>query len=605
MTDSSSADAETGELYRGSLAAREAEVARLAQVDTRVGYLRLLLAVVFVALLWWWHHDRGCPWWCSLAPVLCFGLLAAYHSRVLRRAEFVARSVTFYRNGLGRLEDRWAESGQSEKRGAFAESLFAAALDLFGPKSMFALLSQARSRIGEDVLAGWLLAPAPVAEVLRRQEAVRELRQRLDLREDAWAVAPPPAQNVHARGNHEELFRWAEQPVLLPRSWVRYAALAVCIAAAACALWWFSGHSRLPFFLVVLGEAGIAYAHRRRIGALFAEAERALADLDTISALLSRFEQETFKAPLLCDLQASLRSGGGNASQAITGLRRLGMYIDSRDNVFVRVFNVPLLYDVQLGYAAEAWRRVHGGNVRQWLPALGAFEALLSLAGYSAEHPTDPFPEFVGGAASFDARSLGHPLLPAAQCVRNDVGLAGDNPVALISGSNMSGKSTLLRAVGLNAVLAMAGAPVRAASLRMSPLAVGASILVNDSLMEGSSRFYAELRRLRAICDRALHLPPLLFLIDELLEGTNSRDRQAGAAGILRTLADRGAIGLTTTHDLALTSLQGTARMRNLHFEDAVVQGEMVFDYRLREGVVTRSNGVALMRMVGLDVGPD
>jgi DNA mismatch repair ATPase MutS len=229
----------------------------------------------------------------------------------------------------------------------------------------------------------------------------------------------------------------------------------------------------------------------------------------------------------------------------------------------------------------------------------------MSLAGYSYEHPRDPLPQLAEVSGGwFEAEALGHPLMPDEQCVRNDVRLGGDLRLLIVSGSNMSGKSTLLRAVGLNAVLAWAGAPVRAARLRISPLAVGASIRVLDSLQDGRSRFYAEITRLRQIVGLADGSRTVLFLLDELLSGTNSHDRKIGAAAIIRMLVERGALGLITTHDLALAGiaeeLPGAAV--NVHFADALEDGRLHFDYRLREGVVERSNALDLMRSVGLEV---
>jgi len=263
-----------------------------------------------------------------------------------------------------------------------------------------------------------------------------------------------------------------------------------------------------------------------------------------------------------------------------------------------------LLYSVHVALAAERWRRDHGKVIREWVDAVGEFEALSSLAGYRYEHPQDPFPELIEGPAGLRAIELGHPLIPAARCVRNSVSIEGPTRVLLVSGSNMSGKSTLLRTVGINTVLAMAGAPVRARSLRLAPLQVGASIRVNDSLQEGSSRFYAEITRLREIHGLLERELPLLFLLDELLQGTNSKDRLIGAEGIVRAFVAAGSIGLVSTHDLALTDISGLApgTLRNVHFQDELRQGEMRFDFTLREGVVTKSNGIELMRAVGLKV---
>jgi DNA mismatch repair ATPase MutS len=268
------------------------------------------------------------------------------------------------------------------------------------------------------------------------------------------------------------------------------------------------------------------------------------------------------------------------------------------------MLEVPLLYSVQVALAAERWRHTHGSAIRNWLRTLGEIEALLALAAYSYEHPADPFPEFAPQGTCFESDGIGHPLLPTQLCVRNDVRLGEDVQGLLVSGSNMSGKSTLLRAVGINAVLAMAGAPVRAGRLRLTPLRVGASIRINDSLQEGSSRFYAEITRLRRLFDLAGDDPPLLFLLDELLQGTNSKDRRIGAEGLVRALFNRGAIGLVSTHDLALAEIEAppNGHLQNVHFQDAFAGGRMVFDYKLRPGVVTKSNGLELMRSIGLDV---
>jgi DNA mismatch repair ATPase MutS len=282
---------------------------------------------------------------------------------------------------------------------------------------------------------------------------------------------------------------------------------------------------------------------------------------------------------------------------------------DWQHNVMFAPIGLLLLWGTHLAWAIEAWRRTHGPAVEAWLASVGELEALSSLSAYAYEHPDDPYPSVIAAAAGpaaalFEADALGHPLLAAAQMVRNDVRLGRDTRVLVVSGSNMSGKSTLLRTVGINAVLAQMGAPVRAASLRLSPLRIGATLRVQDSLQEGRSRFYAEITRVRELADVARGDVPLLFLLDELFHGTNSHDRLAGATGVLRDLIAHGAIGLVTTHDMALAAmadaLGGTAA--NVHFEDWFDGADMRFDYRMKPGPVTRSNALALMRAVGLDV---
>jgi DNA mismatch repair ATPase MutS len=301
---------------------------------------------------------------------------------------------------------------------------------------------------------------------------------------------------------------------------------------------------------------------------------------------------------------AKLCSHTRKASQTIGSLSTIVSFAGSRRNQAIALFSIPLLYTLNVALAAERWRRVHGRAVRNWVDVIGDFEALLSIASYAHEQPDDPFPEFVDGPPSFAGTGLGHPLIPAARVVRNDVNITGTTRILLVSGSNMSGKSTLLRTVGINTVLAMAGAPVRAHSLKLTELQIGASIRINDSLHDGSSRFYAEITRLRQLFDLTAGSRHLLFLLDELLQGTNSRDRRSGAEGIVRAFVARGALGLISTHDLALTDISGlpAGALRNVHFQDDLHEGRMTFDFKLRDGVVTKSNAMELMRSIGLEV---
>ncbi len=302
------------------------------------------------------------------------------------------------------------------------------------------------------------------------------------------------------------------------------------------------------------------------------------------------------------------------ASRGIARLARVADWADSRHNVFLRLSEIPLLFTLQLAYAAESWRRTHGPRLREWVGAVGEMEALLSFAGFSYEHPQYPFPEITEDTEPmFEATEIAHPLIPAATAVSNSLVLnvqarrpaSPQAPqVLIVSGSNMSGKSTLMRTVGINAVLALAGAPVRAEQLRLSALAIGTCLRHTDSLQEHRSGFYTEALRIRAICDLLDGPLPVLFVFDELLSGTNSKDRRVAAEGVVRTMIARGAIGMVTTHDLSLTEIAAIfpGQAKNVHLQDKVENGAMSFDYKLRDGVITHSNALELMRMIGLDV---
>jgi DNA mismatch repair ATPase MutS len=451
--------------------------------------------------------------------------------------------------------------------------------------------------MGEDKLAAWLLEPSLLDVIRQRHQAITDLRNRLDLREDMATSSEDLQAAVHS----EALTQWSQSPLQLTSQPVRWLALFLSVLMIAAAIFWGATGERSPFFLVLLLEGIVVAIHRTRVQTVLHQTEHAFADLKLLSCLLSRIEQEAFESPHLQALQKSLSVQKVTASRAIARLDTIVQYIQSLENPLMRLIDIPFLYSVQLAFAADSWRRRFGSAVPRWLSTVGEIEALLSLATYSFEHPADPFPHFLSGPPCLQATSLGHPLIPDTRCVRNDLAITEEHRIILISGSNMSGKSTLMRAVGINIVLAMAGAPVRAHSLQLTPLRVGASILVNDSLQKGSSRFYAEITRLRHILDLAEQQPPLLFLLDELLQGTNSRDRLIGAQGVVNSLLKTSAIGLISTHDLALTQLTSEL-IHNMHFQDEIDDGKMKFDFILREGPVTRSNGVALMRLIGLDV---
>jgi hypothetical protein len=586
--------------YKERRGVRESRVAEFEQTHIRLGNLRLLLAVATAILLWMSlrQHLVSALW--ILAPVVAFGAVATRHSRVLRFQELAKRAVAFYDRGLARIEDRWAGTGESGERFADPHHICSADLDLFGHASLFELLSSARTRMGEETLAQWLLTPGSPEEIRKRHEAVNELRPELDLREDLAVLGEDARVGVRP----EELISWAESPNQMPALWLAWVGPILAVSALLGAVIWAAWGMATPLVAVLVIEAVLTYWLKKPVEAVLHGTENAFHDLELLSGVMARIEAHPFRSPELKSLQRELLSANGSASGAIAKLGSLVDLILSRNNVFVRIIDVPLMYSVQLAIATERWRKAHGHAVKRWIANVGETEALISLAAYSYEHPQDPFPDLITEGTSFEAEDLGHPLLPNATCVRNHVTISGHTRVLLVSGSNMSGKSTLLRAVGINTVLAMAGAPVRARGLRLSPLRVGASIRINDSLQEGSSRFYAEITRLRQILDSTGGVPPALFLLDELLQGTNSRDRRIGAEGIVRALVERGSIGLVSTHDLALAEIGGNldGHLRNVHFQDELTAGRMTFDYKLRDGVVTKSNGLELMRSVGLDV---
>jgi CBS domain-containing protein len=563
--------------------------------------VRLTLAGITALAAWqaFVGHRLSAVW--PALPAVGFVVCAILHVRVIDRLERAGRARQLYERGKARLDGMWAGTGPDGTR-FLDDHPFARDLDLFGPASLFQLLDTARTQAGEGTLAGWLRAGAGIEEVRARQAAVTELASKVDFREELAVLA---AESHVSRTN--ELKQWATSPAAnLSRLHAVVFGACATVSASLVVLVLTEMVPSTALLVWILLQSGIVGIWRGRILAALANIDTASHDLALMSALLERIEREPFTSVRLEAVRGALFGDGVPPSRRIAQLERLvSLHDQATLNPLMRPIGALFVVRSQVAVAIDRWHATHGTTVTAWLRAVGEIEALSALATYAYEHPADPFPTIVDDGAVFDAAALGHPLMSERVAVRNDVRLGGGFPHALIvSGSNMSGKSTLLRAVGVNIVLALAGAPVRATSVRMSPLAVGATLRVDDSLQAGHSRFYAEILRIRAIVELLRAPQPLLFLLDEIFGGTNSRDRHAGADAIVRVLVEGGAIGLVTTHDLALAEIADglNGRVANVHFEDRLENGAMVFDYHMRPGVVERSNALELMRAIGLKV---
>ena len=614
--------------YEDRRAARRSAHAATERRHHATGTLRLVVLGFAAALGIGIVGGAGYSGWWLLAPLAGVFWLGVRLDRIEAERARLERAIALYNLGLARLDDAWAGTGERGDEFSDPKHLCAADLDLFGDGSLFQRLCAARTRRGMGTLAAWLLSPAPPDTVRERQAAVDELTPNLDLREDLAVLGNDTRAAVDAKA----LATWGAappdsfSPALLAAG--RIASVAGGLALAAGVAYLLSGVRSLElsdgvrsmlgwYFLAAM--IGVAIVQRRiqPIAArIFEGVDHAARDITLLGALLARLEVERFRAPRLAELHGRLDVDEERASRQVARLTRLSEQVDSRHNPMARLIGFFLVWDVHLAHAVERWRLASGPKLGRWLDAVGEMEALSSVAGYRFERPNDVWPEFADGTPQFEADALAHPLL-STEAVANDIRLDEQPQVLVLSGSNMSGKSTLLRAIGVNAVLAQAGAPVRARRLRMSPLTVGASIRIVDSLQDGSSRFHAEIVRLRAILTKANgkapdgegapdNPRPVLFLIDECLHGTNSHDRRIGAGAVVGSLVERGAIGIVTTHDLALTAITDAlgSRAGNVHFTDQLTNGKLRFDYRLRPGVVGKGNALELMRSVGFEIPP-
>lgn len=559
-----------------------------------------MLGALFCYLAYLGFVSRRIPAWPAIA-ILPVPIALAVHAKQLQRQRIYLLDVReSYETGIARLRHDWDKLDEGAE---FADPThdYASDLDLFGRGSMFQLLCSARTRLGRETLAQWLKNPADVKEVRARHEAILELRGRGDLREAIAGIRTRVPTDVR-RSTFKE---WTEAPAKPFRIWSRAAgallAIALVVLLFAYGFSWMP-RDRVYNALAIVVALELIYAGVYRADVTSAENDLAAprTELPLVLELIDICARENFSSAKLIALKRKFHGGPGSAGRRLRRLRLLTQLLKLRDDPWLTILCYALVWGTQFTMAIEGWRLKFGSDMLDWLSAAGEFEALLSLSCYAFEHPADAFPELVDAGPQLSGKSIGHPLLDEDLCVSNDVDLNGDPEFLIVSGSNMSGKSTYLRAIGLNAVLAWMGAPVRCASLLISPLKIICAIRIQDSITQGESGFYAAMLKLRRMIEAASK-QPTLFLADEIMSGTNSHDRRIAAEWVIRALISHHAIGAISTHDLALAEIASNGLPgRNVCFEDSGESGELHFDYKPRPGLPTRSNALNIARMLGI-----
>jgi energy-coupling factor transporter ATP-binding protein EcfA2 len=594
------------ERYRGL---RDAERRR----SVLISRLRLAAFLPAAALLVWSLGGRATPALLATSTVL-FGVFAAlvvWHARVDERVEWYGALQTVNERAIARIERRWSDlpSGDAPLSLDIARHPYAIDLDLFGRASLFQWLGPAATTSGSSMLAHWLVEPAERDEIVARQGAVVDLAQATDWRERfaAHGVLTHGARQPEI----DRLLAWAEGPGSLARRRVLLGAAVVAIVGSMWVLFvlWLAGIMDAPLWSIPF-VAGIilSFALAEPVQVEFDRAGSGQRALARYGHLFEHASTGTFPAPLLTSIRERLTAAGKSAPGCMRRLNRILGFAELRRGAAILHFLIQAitLWDFFVLFALEGWRRAVGGHVRGWLTAVAELDALTQLAGVRHDNPEWAMP-VIHADAVVVAEALAHPLLAADRRVANDVTVGPPGTILLITGSNMSGKSTLLRAIGLNVVLAQAGGCACASRLDLPVVNLQTSARVQDSLELGLSYFMAALARLKAIVDAAEQTHPgrvMLYLLDEILQGTNSVERGVAVRAVARHLLDAGAIGAMTTHDLALAGeepLKSAARL--VHFTETVdARGSMAFDYRLRSGLATSRNALRLMEMIGIPV---
>jgi hypothetical protein len=600
--------------YRAQAAHYEAARAACARLSRRVSYTRLAAFLGAAAVLLSafpgpvvYGAARVAA---GAAGVIIFLALVSWHSRIdgrERRFEVLSRVNL---EAAARVERNWKALPDPVEAGPGPQHPFASDLDLFGHASVFQLLGWAGTEPGRATLGRWLTERAEPDTAAERQAAVRELAPLEAAREEFAALGRLIEPGRSALG---EFIAWAEAgPWLTRHPWrawaVRGMPALLLLAAAAQA----AGLVSQPIWLCPLGaNVVLLAAFGKRTAVTFTRVFSRSGVVQGHAELFARISGAPCEAPRLRAIQAELRASGLTASIETARLARLGQLAEFRRvALFHPIVSLFTLWDLQVLVALESWQRRAAPSLRRWYAALGEYDALAALASLAHDNPSWAFPVFDAGAQVLEADALGHPLIAADRRVTNDVRVGPPGSFLMVTGSNMSGKSTLLRAIGVNVVLAQAGGPVCASRLVMPPLSLCTSMRVQDSLEEGVSYFMAAVRRLKLVVETARAIGPddpmLLYLLDEVLQGTNTAERQVAVRRILHHLLGLRTLGVVTTHDLELAACDELAdACHAVHFSEAVEHHDegvrLTFDYRLKPGIATSVNALKLLASVGLD----
>jgi len=574
--------------------------------------LRLVGFIMLAGVAWLIWRD-GNLLLVVLEALIAVGILmlVARHRQLRRERDNLQRLVDVNTRSRDRALLAWDAAPLPTPSGTDRTHAYAYDLNIVGPASVAQRVGSPTTRHGWDQLHAWLLGFGPSADVIGRQHAVRELASRLDLRQQIEATGgridgeiPDPAP----------FLAWAEGPALLrDRAWLRIASVLGPLSLLLLLLLQVLGVATYPLWLVPLTLNVIVF---QIVGGQVSDDVAAVAPLHHAIAgyrdMFGLIAADDAESPNLRRIRGTLGAGPAGAMTFISRLTRISSLAIPRASILYFPLQMLVLWDVHVLQALERWKRANGKRSRSWLEAAGEWEALAALAILAHDHPEWAMPELDPARQSVEATGLAHPLIVPENAVPNDVAVGPAGTFLFVTGSNMAGKSTLLRAVGVNAVLAMAGAPVCARSLRMPPVDVWTCMRVEDSVARGVSFFMAELQRLKLVVDACTRVRerPVLYLLDEILQGTNTGERQIASRRVLAQLATTPSLGAISSHDLDLvagTHLDEVAR--NVHFAEQFSRDSggpaMTFDYRLRPGLATSTNALALMELLGFDVSAD
>jgi hypothetical protein len=590
--------------YRQRIEELNVEKSRLSGRKSQLAWFRFfsLTGAVAAAFLLW-------PSGPAIALIAFFGLMGLFifflRQDINNNAaiENTGRLIAINETELGVLRHQFFQLADGSRHQPASHS-YTNDLDIFGRASLYQYINRTTSEQGGAEIAGWLIQPAPVSNLLQRQEAAKELTGQTGWRQQLQADGMADAISI---ATEEKISQWLgeENKFIHAVSWKILRILLPAISLTVLALFLtgiLPSNRFLPSAILLMI---LAFSISRKVIPAHTRLSKISPQLETLSNSIAGIENNNFTSVYLQQLKTIFDHRPEKASQKIKGLSKILDRMDLRLNFIVFIpLNTFLFWDLQQVFALENWKEKNKQNISHWFKALAEMEAIASLGTLCFNHPAWVFPEISGEEAVFDSDELGHPLIPEEKRVTNSFSTNGVNQLNLVTGSNMAGKSTFLRSIGINMVLAMAGAPVCARRLVLSPMKVMSSMRISDNLEESTSTFYAELKKLKEIIEAVNRNEKVFLLLDEILRGTNSADRHTGSKSLIKQLIHHNAAGVLATHDLELAKMAETypGQIRNYHFDVQVANDELYFDYKLKRGICQSMNASILMKKIGIEL---
>ncbi len=591
-------------IYGGRIQKFKMEAVAHAARYTRISWGRTLMFVLFLICFVFFANQQNSAALLiiTLIFIVCFPLLVRYHNRLKKEKFHTDGLVNINEEEINRLEGK-LKGLESGVKFNDLHHPYIGDLDVFGEHSLYQLINRSNTFKGKALLAAWLKHAANREEVISRQEAVQEMSQQVDWRQDFQA------HGTVARENEEDtdtLLQWVAEPVALEKRGLYKTALLILplVTLAGIIMYFFAdGNAYWPIIAIFI-NGFILWSTAEKAGMTRKKTFHSIGALQAYRAMILSVENKEFKHDRLLQLKACFQHDGVQASREISKLEYILDNFNARANLFYHIFNIVFLLDIYWLLRADKWKMNLKGDINHWFDSISELEALNSIAGFAFSNPEYIFPQIVEDEYVFEAEALGHCLIKTKNRVSNDFSMQGKGKVCIITGSNMSGKSTFLRTVGVNIVLALMGAPVCAKKLSTSITQIFTSMRTQDSLEESVSSFYAELKRLKQLL-QMLENPqlPVMFMLDEILKGTNSQDRHNGAAALIRQLSKLPAFGFVSTHDLELGRMEKELdSVINYSFTSSIEQDEIYFDYKIHKGICKSFNASKLMAKMGIAI---